>query len=183
MDASILLERLTSFERRVRQLYLTLGDHSGWPAELLFFWNAMAEDERHHLAILERSASLLDMIESPPQVSEATLALIDDKITAAETVTQNPDLSSDEALQHALILEGSEINSLDAAWFQSFRSSLGALLQAMTPDEDVHIHRLVNAVHAFSKNKALQEQAASLWASFQRGKLGLARARGSQASE
>lgn len=182
MDAHLLLERLTSFEQRVQHLYEIFGDRTGWPAEVRFFWNSMAADERHHLAILERSASLLDLLESPPQVSETVLVAIDGKITAAETVSQKPDLSSDEALQHALMLEGSEINSLDEAWFQGFRSSLGSLLQAMTPDEDVHIHRLVNAVHAFSKNKALQEQAASLWATFQRGKLGLAQARGSQTS-
>ena len=183
MDTHLLLEQLTRFEQRVQHLYETFGNRTGWPAEVCFFWNSMAADERHHWAILERSAGLLDLIESPPQVSETLLAAIDGKITAAETVARKPDLSNDEALQHALILEGSEINSLDEAWFQGFHSSLGSLLQAMTPDEDVHIHRLVNAVHAFSSNKALQEQAATLWANFQRGKLGLTQARGSQAPQ
>jgi len=123
----------------------------------------MAEDERHHLAILERSAGLLDLMESPPQVSEAQLNSIEATVTAAEVAIRKSEVSSDEAFHQALILEGSELNSLDAAWFQGFRPTLSALLQAMTPEEEVHLRRLVEAVHAFSTDKALQQQAAILW--------------------
>ena len=115
-----LLEHLVDFERRARRLYLTLSDRSTLPAEVRFFWNCMAEDERHHIAILERSAGLLDLMELSPHVSEATLAAVEAKVAAAEAAVGRADLSSDEAFGQALVLEGSELNSLSEAWFQGF---------------------------------------------------------------
>jgi glutamate dehydrogenase (NAD(P)+)/glutamate dehydrogenase (NADP+) len=163
-----LLERLADFERRVRRLYLTLGDRAAFPAEVRFFWNCMAEDERHHVAILERSAGLLGLMEHLPHVSEATLAAVETKVAAAEAAVGRADLSSDEAFGQALLLEGSELNSLDEAWFQGFRPTLSSSLQAMAPEEEVHIHRLVEAVQTFSTDQALHQQAAALWATYQR---------------
>jgi len=161
-----LLERLVDFERRIRRLYLTLGDQTAFPADVRFFWHAMAEDERHHLAILERSAGLLDLMDVPPQASEQTLSTLEAKVAAAEAAAARPQLSSDEALTQALILEGSELNSLDEAWFGGFRPTLGALLQAMWPEEEVHIRRLVETVQTFSTDPALQQQAAALWSAY-----------------
>ena len=65
----------------------------------------MAEDERCHFAILERSAGLLDLMEWPPQVSEETLTAVEAKIAAAETGVERSELSSDEAFSLALSLE------------------------------------------------------------------------------
>jgi rubrerythrin len=181
MSPRLLLDRLIGFERRVRQLYLTLGDRAETPAEVRFFWNSMAEDERHHLAILERSVSLLDLMDSPPQVSEDVLASVDEKIAAAEAAVQGPDFSTDEAFRQALTLEGSEVNSLDEAWFRGFRFTVGSLLQAMAPEEEVHIRRLVEATHQFSTDEALHEQAANLWVAYQQRGLGHGKA--AQATE
>jgi len=175
MSPHLLLDRLIDFERRIRRLYLTLGDQAGMPAEVRFFWNCMAEDERHHLAVLERSGGLLDLMESPPEVSEEVFAGIETKIAAAEAAVQRADLSADEALRLALILEGSEVNGLDEAWFHGFGPALGSLLQAMIPEEEIHIRRLVEAVHAFGTDKALQHQAALLWSTYQYGSLGQAK--------
>ena len=130
----------------------------------------MAEDERCHFAILERSAGLLDLMEWPPQVSEGTLTAVEAKIAAAETAVERSELSSDEAFSLALSLEGSELNSLDEAWFHGFRPTLGSLLQAMAPEEEVHIRRLVEAVHTFSSDEVVQQQAATLWAMYQQQK-------------
>lgn len=165
-----LLERLANCERRVRRLYLSLGDRATFPTEVRFFWNCMAEDERHHLAILERSAGLLDLMDSPPDVREDQLYAVETTLIAAEMAVEQPECESDEAFRQALTLEGSELNSLDAAWFRSFRPTLGALLQAMTPEEDIHLRRLVEAVHSFSRNKVLHQQAATLWTTYQQHK-------------
>lgn len=161
-----LLEHLVDFERRVRHVYSLWGDRSDFSAELRFFWNCMAEDEHHHLAILERSTGLLDMMETPPPVSEETLATITAQVTAAEMAAQQRSLSSDEALRLTLTLEGSELNNLDTAWFRGFRSTVTSLLKAMMPEEEVHLRRLVEAVHRFTTDDALQEQAAALWATY-----------------
>jgi hypothetical protein len=161
-------------ERRIRRLYLTLGDQAGLPADVRFFWRCMAEDERHHLAILERSGGLLDLMESPPEVSEEVFAGIEAKIAVAEAAVQRTDLSTDDALRQALILEGSEINRLDEAWFHGFRSTLGSLLRAMIPEEELYMRRLVEAVHTFSTDTALQHHAAVLWSTSQHGNLGQA---------
>jgi hypothetical protein len=167
-----LLERLAECERRVRRLYLNLGDRTTFPAEVRFFWNCMAEDERHHLAILERSAGLLDLMESPPQVNDAQLSTVEATVAAAETVVERPEVGSDDAFRQALVLEGSELNRLDEEWFRGFRPTLSILLQAMTPEEEIHIRRLVEAVHAFSRDKALQQQAATLWITYQQQQSG-----------
>jgi hypothetical protein len=170
MSPRLLLERLIDLERRVRRVYLTLGDRPEMPAEVRFFWNCMAEDERHHLAILERSGGLLDLIDSPPAVAEELLSGIVAKVAAAEAAVQRPDLSTDDAFGHALTLEGSELNSLNEAWFHGFRPTLGSLLQAMSPEEEIHIRRLVEAVQAFSADKALQHQATTMWSLYQQGR-------------
>jgi len=162
-----LLERLADFERRVLRAYLSLGDRATFPAEVRFFWNCMADDERRHLAILERSAGLLDMMDIPPSISTPTLAAVETKVAAAEAAMTRVGLTNDEALQQALILEGSELNSLDDDWIRGFRPALGALLQAMMPEEAAHIRRLVKAVQAFSADAALQQQAAALWSTYQ----------------
>jgi hypothetical protein len=169
-----LFERLIDFERRVRHLYQRWGDQKGFPAEMCFFWNCMAEDERHHIAILERSAGLLDLMELPPHITEEDLTTIQEKIKAAEMAAQQEPLSSDDALRHALILEGSELNRMDEAWFRAFRPTMTTLLQAMMPEEEVHLRRLVEAVHTFSTDDALQEQATELWRIYQRQQLGAA---------
>ncbi len=171
MSPRLLLDRLIEFEQRVHRLYCTFGDRASLPAEVRFFWRSMAEDERHHLAILERSAALLDMVDAPLEVSEAVLVGIEEKIAAAEAAVQRADLSLDEALGHALTLEGPEISSLDHAWFQGFRPLVGSLLQAIAPEAKAHIRRLVEAVPTFSTNKALHHQAVLLWSAYQAGRL------------
>lgn len=168
MDPKILLEQLIDFEQRVRGLYLAYGNRSEFPAEVRFFWNNMAEDEGSHAAVLQRSAGFLDLIESPPHVSEDTLAHIAEKIGQAEAGLKQAQLTSDAAFHQALVIEGSELNSVDEAWFHGFRPALGTLLRAIAPEEEDHISRLVSAIHAFSADKALQDRAADLWAEYLR---------------
>lgn len=166
MNPRSLLEQLVDFERRVRRVYSLWGERSDFSAELRFFWNCMAEDERHHLAILERSTALLNMMQTPPSVATETLATINAKVTAAEAASQQTSLSSNEALSYTLILEGSELNNLDEAWFRGFRSGVTSLLKAMMPEEEIHLRRLVETVHRFTTDDSLQEQAAALWAAY-----------------
>jgi glutamate dehydrogenase/leucine dehydrogenase len=92
---------------------------------------------------------------------------VEAKVAAAEAAVGRADLSSDEAFGQALVLEGSELNSLSEAWFQGFRPTLSSLLQAIAPEEEVHIHRLVEAVQTFSTDQSLHQQAAALWATYQ----------------
>jgi hypothetical protein len=164
MDSRGLLEQLIEFERRVWRVYSSWSARDDFSAELRFFWNCMAEDECHHLAILERSLGLLDMVKTPPAVAAETLTTISATVAAAEAVAQQGSLTGDEALRHALAIEGSELNNLDAAWFQGFRSGVTSLLKAMMPEEEIHLRRLVEAIHRFTTDEALQNQAAALWA-------------------
>jgi hypothetical protein len=106
----------------------------------------------------------------PPEAHETALASVETKIIAAETAVQQPHLSTDEALRQALLLEDSELHTLEEAWCQGFQPSLEALLHAKFPDEEVHIRRLVDAVHLWSTDAALRRQAAALWATYQQQK-------------
>jgi hypothetical protein len=168
MNPDLLLDRLADFERRVRRVYLTLGDRPDLPSNVRAFWNCMAEDERDHAAILERSTALLEVRESPPETSENALAILEAKVVAAEAAVRQSDLRRDEAFRLTLMLEDAELNSLDEAWFQGFRPTRGSLLQAMLPEEEVHIRRVVDAVQAFSTDEVLQRQAAALWSTYER---------------
>ena len=48
--------RLLDYERRVGSWYLTLGHRATFSRELRAFWHRMAEDERRHVLVLQRSA-------------------------------------------------------------------------------------------------------------------------------
>jgi hypothetical protein len=127
----------------------------------------MAEEENEHRAFLERSAGRLNFMTAPPEAPETTLANVEAKIAAAETVVQQPYLSADEALRHAMHLEDGELHSLEEAWCQGFHPSLESILHVKIPDEEAHIRRLVDAAHKFSSDEALHRQATTLWATYE----------------
>jgi hypothetical protein len=54
-------------------------------------------------------------------IADADLAAVENTIATAEAVVQNPNLTEDDALQQALLLEGSELNRSDDAWLHGFR--------------------------------------------------------------
>jgi fructose-specific component phosphotransferase system IIB-like protein len=167
-----LLEHLLALEQRVRQFYVLLSQHQQFPEDLHAVWKAMAEDETHHIVALERSAHLFSVMESPPSISDQALDEVEVIISTAEAAVQQPTLVSDEALHQALQIEGSELNRIDAVWLHSFRPTTSLLLDTLAPATTPHIRRLVDAVHRFSTNTALHEEAETLWAHYDKAKYG-----------
>lgn len=167
MNPYHVLEQLIELERRVRAIYRLLSERPQFSPALRAFWAAMADDETHHIVTLERSAYVPDAMEHPPAIADAVLASAEKAVATAEAVAQNPNLTGDDALQQALLLEGSELNRLDDAWLHGFRITTSLLLRALAPDLLSHIHRLVDAVHSVSTNPMLHAQAVALWASYQ----------------
>lgn len=165
-----LLEQLLVWEQRVRQVYVILSQQQHFPAELRSVWKALAEDETHHIVALERSAHLFSVMDVPPSIPDRTLAEVDATITAAEAAVQQPTVTSDEAFRHALSLEESELNRIDAAWLRGFRLTTSLLLHTQLPKAQQHIRRLVDAVHQFSCDEALSAQADKLWAEYEKAK-------------
>ena len=110
---------------------------------------------------------MMDLQESSPVGSDDVFRTIEQQLTAAEAAMRQVNISADEALRQAVILEGSELNRLDDTWFRSFPPTLQALLTALMPEDNVHLRRVVEAAHAFSTDKALHEQATSLWVKYQ----------------
>ena len=168
MTTQTFFHRLLDCERRVGSLYLTLGNRSSFSRELRTFWHRMAEDERRHVLVLQRSTTVQDLQESRPVGSDALFQEIDQQLAAAEAVLGQVNIGVDEALRHAVLLESSELNRLSDAWFHSFPPALRTVLTALMPEDNVHLRHLLEAVHAFSSNKALQEQAIALWVKYQR---------------
>lgn len=162
-----LIDRLLTFERRIRRVYQTLSERSVFPAEVRAFWQEMADEENQHRAFLEQTAGLLNFIQSPPSMPEATLNRIDETIAEAEATVQRSDLNLDDALRHALILEGSELRQLDNSWLEGFHPSMTSLRHAKMPHEAAHLRRLYEAVHAFSTDTTLHKQAKAMWSTFQ----------------
>jgi rubrerythrin len=160
--------RLLDYERRVGSLYLTLGNRSTFSEELRAFWHRMAEDERRHVLVLQRSTTVHDLQESTPVGSDDLFHDIEQQLAAAEAILGQIDIGVDEALRHAMLLESSELNRLSDAWFRSFPPALRTLLTALMPEDNVHLRHLLEAVHAFSSNEALHEQAIALWVKYQR---------------
>ena len=118
--------------------------------------------------MLERSRHLIDPQETVPQAPGTVFREVDLQVTAAEEAGGSTDVSADDALRHAMLLESSELNRLDESWLHTFPPPLGALLTLPTPEDNLHLRRLVEAVHAFGTDKALHEQATSLWVKYQR---------------
>lgn len=161
------IDRLLKFERRIRHIYQTLSERSAFPAKVRAFWKDMADEENCHRAFLEQTAGLLNFIQSLPSIPEAALNRIDNTIAEAEVTVQRSDLNLDDALRQALILEGSELRQLDDSWLEGFHPSMTSLLHAKMPQEAAHLRRLYEAVHAFSTDTTLHQQAKAMWRTFQ----------------
>lgn len=151
----------------MRDIYRILGDRLQYSPALRSFWQAMAEDETHHIVTLERSAHVCDVMEYPPSIPDDVLARLEAVVASAEAAVQNPSLTEDEALRQALHLEGSELNRLEDAWLQGFRVTTSLLLRALAPEMPSHIRHLVDAVHSSSADPTLHAQADALWATYQ----------------
>lgn len=157
-----LVERLLKIERRVRLVYSRLAERAEFPGALREVWSALAEDENAHRTVLERSSGLLNFVPSLPPISEATLRSVEEQVTAVETAVQQPRLSVDEALGHALHLEDSELTEIVDAWERAFSPHLSELTRADTPDEKSHVRRLITAVQTFSTNQELRNRATAV---------------------
>lgn len=158
-----LLEQLLALEQRVRQIYVRFSQQPQFPDDLRAVWKALAEDETHHIVGLERSAHLFSVMDSPPSIPDQVVASVAAVITRAEAALQQPSLTSDAALHHALQIEGSELNHLDEAWLHGFRSTTNVLLQALAPETQQHVRRLIDAAHRFSTDPTLPTEADALW--------------------
>jgi hypothetical protein len=164
------IDRLLSFERRVRRVYRRWAANQSFPADLRSFFGDMAEEETRHLAILERSAGLLNFAAMPLQTATAELTKIEAAIAAAERASENPDLTPEEALGHALALESSELNQIGAAWLSRFQPGFNALTQGGELAFEQHIRRLSDAIGRFTANENLHKQAAKLLSAYARPK-------------
>lgn len=157
-----LLGQLLALEQRVRQMYVLLSQRQQFPDDLRAVYKALADDETHHIVGLERSAHLFSVMDSPPSIPDHVVASVEAVITRAEAALQQPSLSSDTALHHVLQIEGSELNHLDEAWMHGFRSTTNLLLQALAPETQQHVRRLIDAVHRFSTDPAVNAEAETL---------------------
>src|SRR5262245_41658414 len=133
MTTEEFFHRLLDYERRVGSLYLALGNRATFSRELRVFWHRMAEDERRHVLVLQRSTTVQDLQESMPVGSDDLYHEIEQQLAAAEAVLGQIDIGVDEALRHAVLLESSELNRLSDAWFHSFPPALRTLLTALMP--------------------------------------------------
>jgi len=168
----ISIERLLKIERRVRDVYLALGERPEFPTELRTVWHDMAKEEEHHGIFLARSAGLLNFVDSPLEIPEATLVEVEVQVTAAEAAARQVALNIDEACRQALILEDAARRSLVDTWVQGFSPSLESLLHATKPEKEACLRRLIEAVQIFSTNQALRNQAAVVWSTYQHQKPG-----------
>ena len=155
------IERLLNLERRVCHIYQNLAANESFAAEARGFWRDMAEDEKQHQLILERSAGLLNFA-AAPEMPEARIQEIEATVKAAEYACRRPEVTSDEALRHALALESSELNQLDDAWLSGFHPKLTSLSNALVPAHDIHLRRLADAVARFTTDESLHSQAKAL---------------------
>lgn len=163
MNPRLLLHELIACEQRIRAWYRALGAKTDLPAEARFFWNCMAEDERQHLAMLQQSDRLADLMASPPPLSEEVLARVQALITSAEAVLRQEHVSVEEALAYTMAIEKAGVNELAERWIEGFPGSVGWLLRQSGPEMEVHFRRLIDAVDTLSGDHGLHQQAVALW--------------------
>ena len=164
MDVPLSLERLMSFEWRVRQVYLILSNRVDLAKEVRFFCRCMAEDERQDISVLERATQLQQTMERVPSVSEATLVEVEQNVVTAEALAARTVLTADDVLRLALHIEGSTLKRLDRMWIDGFGPTFGGLLQELAPEAEIRTRRLIEAIHTFSTDPNLRAEIAILWA-------------------
>ena len=155
MSPRLLLHELIACEQRIRAWYRVLGVKSDLPGEARFFWNCMAEDERQHLAMLQQSDRLVDLMESAPPLSEEVLVRVQALITSAEIALQQSSFSVEEALSYTVALEHAGLNELAELWIEGFPRSVSWLLRQSGPEREVHFRRLIDAVDMLSIHKTI----------------------------
>ena len=168
MSPRLVLHQLIAYEQRFRSWYRTLGQRAEMSAEARFFWKCMAEDEHHHILMLEYCDRLLDLLKEPPPLSDGLLAEAEAEVITAEAALQRIDLNIDEALQYALKLETSVVKELEKMWIQRFPASVDSFFQDLEPDYEVHYRRFIEAVDALSGNRTLHDQALAVLEGYHR---------------
>lgn len=158
MDRYHFVRQLLQYERRVGQIYEACSTRPEMAPALRGLWRALAEDERQHAAVLERSAVLFGFSELMPEDCAVALTALEPLVAAAEAAVLQEALSPDEALRHALVLEGSELNLLYRTWVQSFAPAYEPFLPFMVPEDAGHLSRLVEAVQRYGMDPALREE-------------------------
>ena len=163
MSPRLFLHELIACEQRIRAWYRALGAKTELPAEARFFWNCMAEDERQHLAMLQQSDRLVDLMTFLPPLSEEVLARVQALITSAEATLRQDHMSVEEALSYTVAIENAGVNELAERWIEGFPGSVGWLLRQSGPEMEVHFRRLIDAVDTLSGDLELHQQAVALW--------------------
>ncbi len=163
MSPRLLLHELIACEQRIRAWYRALGAKTDLPTEARFFWNCMAEDERQHLAMLQQSDRLVDLMASPPPLSEEVLTRVQVLMTAAEAMLRQNTVSVEQALSYTIAIEQAGVNELAERWVEAFPESVGWLLRQSGPEMEVHFRRLIDAIDTLSSDHGLHQQAVALW--------------------
>lgn len=156
------VDRLIDFERRAYRIYARWAANENLPHDVRELWRAMAEEEKQHLAILERSAGLLNFAAAPPPESPQKLENIAAQIETVERMMIEPETALDTLLDYALALETSELNQLGDTWLKSFQPDIANLTPLWIPAYEHHIQRLASAVHRYSTDENLHKKAAAL---------------------
>jgi hypothetical protein len=163
MSPRLLLHELIACEQRIRAWYRALGARNGLPIEARFFWNCMAEDERQHLTMLQQSDRLVDLMVSPPPLSEEVLVRVQALLASAETALRQEDLRVEDALSYTVAIETVGLNELAERWIEGFPGSVGWFLRQSGPEMEVHFRRLIDAVDTLSGDQRLHQLALTLW--------------------
>jgi hypothetical protein len=163
MNPRLLLHELIACEQRIHAWYRALGAKADLPTEARFFWNCMAEDERQYLAMLQQSDRLVDLMVSPPPLSEEVLARVQAIMAAAEDALRENTLSVEHALAYTIAIEKAGVNELAERWIEAFPKSVSWLLRQSGPEMEVHFRRLIDAIDALSSDHGLHQQAVALW--------------------
>ncbi|MGB7951298.1 MAG: hypothetical protein WCH75_26750 [Candidatus Binatia bacterium] len=171
MEAKLaLVDRLLKLERRACRVYQNWAANKALSADLRSFCRDMAEEEKQHLVILERSAGLLNFVAAAPQTATPQMEKIEAIISTAERASEKTEITADEALGHALAMESSELNQLEDAWLGGFRPDFATLTQSVMPAHEEHIRHLSNAIGRFTANENLHREAAALLSEYERQK-------------
>lgn len=163
MSPRLLLHELIACKQRICSWYRALGAKIDLPTEARFFWNCMAEDERQHLAMLQQSDRLVDLMAVPPLLSEEVLVRVQALMTAAEAVLRQNTVGVEQALSYTIAIEQSGVNELTERWVEAFPENVGWLLRQSGPEMEVHFRRLIDAIDTLSSDHRMHQQAVALW--------------------
>ena len=148
--------KFETFEEQLAHCYFVLHERFITNPPVARFWAEVAMDELQHSAILrfcrERGLTVTDYEVAPGMIEH-----IDDLLDTAKDITNDPEVTIDEAFYASLLMESSELDNIYEKLTAALAKDHLLLYQAIHANLRGHYDNFADGVDEFSGDKGLAE--------------------------